>query len=510
MNRLLLSSCAVIFLVAGRAEAQPAWCKPVESKLMHASLKDALTSSDPRDALPGIVTAICHAKPGSEEMQRAREVEVARQRMMKRLDMLESDWPDAAAWAAEHQGKLMTTTGLDVDAKKAWTALTPVEQFVTISRADDGSHYVADALGAKLTEVGRLAYIIDCLRVRRGPVEWAICQGDFDQLDRKKLAAELRTSAGSTGYERMALRLDLQELDDKLRVHAATVKDALAKEPGYQAVFAAATAGRAAWTKTDPKLHALVATMDDARITNSRRAYAGCVDKTWPALRAAIATIPAKKLAPVDDQLMRHERAAGAIANDPNAYLAALAYVQCTAGGEGSGLLARWLSAAMNRWPGFRGPRTTALTTIMNAGIELDDRDARLEFPRISNNWLAGGGTSSSSSGRGKVGKVEQQGKTAIVTFSPKLEKVSICTGTKTSNKIVQIRSDGALVYESWCTGYKQGIENHASKPQTVDAQYLAGVKPGAVVEIIDDVVLYVWPNGAATVPSHVAGVEVK
>ncbi|MBA3501045.1 MAG: hypothetical protein M4D80_09870 [Myxococcota bacterium] len=477
---------------------------------MHASLKDALTSSDPREAVPAIVSALCQAKPGSEEAQRVREVEAARKRMMTRLDMLESDWPDAAAWASEHQGKLMSTSGLDVDQKKPWTALTPIEQFVTISRADDSSHYVTDAFGTKLTEVGRFAYILDCLRVRRGAVEWAICQGDFDALDRKKLAAELRASAGSTGYERMALRMDLAELDVKLRAHAATVKEALAKEPGYQAVFAAATAGRAAWAKTDPKLHALVTAMDDARITNSRRAYAGCIDKTWPALSAAIATIPAKKLAPVDDQGVRHERAAGAIANDPNAYLAGLAYVQCAMGGEGSGMLVRLLADAMNRWPGFRGPRTTALTTIMNAGIELDDRDARLEFPRVSNNWLSSGGTSYKTSGRGKVGKVEKQGDTAVVSFSPKMETFTYCATRKESNKIVQILSNGTLIYESWCTSYKQATENRASKPQTVDARYLAGVKPGAVVEIIDEVVLYVWPDGKATVPSHVAGVEVK
>jgi hypothetical protein len=499
-----------VVLIASRAEAQPApWCKPVEGKLMHASLKDALTSTDPREAVPAIVSALCQAKPGSEEAQRAREVEAARKRMMTRLDMIETDWPDAAAWASEHQGKLMSTTGLDVDQKKAWTALTPIEQFVTISRADDNSHYVTDALGAKLTEVGRFAYILDCLRVGRGAVEWAICQGDFDALDRKKLAAELRTSAGSTGYERMALRMDLAELDIKLRAHTTTVKEALAKEPGYQAVFAAAAAGRATFAKTDPKLHALVTAMDDARITNSRRAYAGCVDKTWPALRAAIATMSAKKLAPVGDRA-RHERAAGAIANDPNAYLAALAYVQCTMGGEGNGLLARWLADAMNRWPGFRGPRTTALTTIMNAGIELDDRDARLEFPSLSNSWLASGGTSSKGSGKGKVGKVEKQGATAVVSFSPKMETFTYCASHKSSNKIVQILSNGTFVYETWCTGHKQATENFASKPQTVDAQYLAGVKPGAVVEIVDDVVLFVWPDGKATVPSHVFGVEVK
>ena len=507
MNRLLLSSCAVIMSFAGRAEAEPAWCAPVQGKLMHASLQDALTSSDPRTAIPGIVTALCHAKPGSEESQRGREVEAARQRIMKRLAMLESDWPDAAVWAAEHQGKLMSTTGLDVDAKKAWTALTPIEQLVTISRADDSSSYVADALGAKLSEVGRFAYVLDCLRVRRGVVDWAMCQGDLDQLDRKKLAAELRTSAGSTGYERMALRIDVLELDDKLRAHAAAVKDALAKEPGYQAVFAAAAAGRAIWAKTDPKLHELVTAMDDARITNSRRLYAGCADTTWPALRTAIAAIPASKLSPGDAETRRHERAMGAIANDPNAYLAALAYVQCT--GESGGLLVRWLADAMNRWPGFRGPRTTALTTIMNAGIELDDRSARLEFPSVSNSWLGGNG-SSKGGGRGKVAKVDKQGKTAVITFSPKLETFTYCASRKSSNKIVQIRSDGVLVYESWCTSHKQATENQASKPQTVDVQYLAGVKPGVFVEVVDDVVLYVWPSGKATVPSHVAGVEVK
>jgi hypothetical protein len=506
IKKLLLSSL-VVLAFTNQADAEPAWCKPVAGKLMHGNLKDALTSNDPRDAIPSIVDILCHARSNTEEANRAREVEAARQRMMKRLAMTEADWSDAAEWASEHQGKLMSTS-LDYDRKKAWSALSSIEQFAAIAAADEDASYVADAFGPKLTEVGRFSYILWCFGSRRGPVDWAVCQPDIDQLDRAKFAAELR--GVGTAYQRMALRIDLVEYDAKLKEHAAAVKAALGKDGAYQKVFAAAAAGRKTWSTTDAKLADAALAMDDARITNSRRGFEGCHDKTWPALRAAIAAIPAKQFAvAAADERDGFDAAAGMIANTPNGYLAALAYVICKRAGERQDYFARSLGGAMQRWPGYRGQRTAAVSAIMNSGIELDDRDAKLEYPSTNHDWL-GGTTGASGGGKGVIASVKSSGATAVVTFAKQLEQAQSCTNRKTSNRIVQIRSDGGLVYESWCAAYKTITVDRSSPPQTIAAHYAERLKPGMVAWIVEDVVTFAWAKNGAKQPAIVAGVEVK
>lgn len=510
MKHLLLSFVSIA-IAAAPADAEPAWCKPVAGKLMHGTLKDALTSPDLRESIPSIVEILCHARPDTEEARRAPEVEAARRRVMKQLAMTEADWNDAAEWAGEHQGKLMSTT-LDYDRKKAWSRLTPVEQFAAITKADDDASYVADAFGPKLSELGRFGFIVDCLEQRHGPVDWAICQPDIDQLDRGKIAAELRASPGSTGYERMALRLDLAELDARLVAHRAAVTEVLARDAAYQQVFATAAAGRKAWTASDAKLADLVLAMDDARITHSRRAYEGCHARTWPALQAAIAATPASKLVFHHDPggPSPFERAAGVIVNQPNGYLAALAYVICQHGTiETADYLGRSLAGSMVHWPGYRGPRTTALTAIMNAGIQLDDRDARLEFPRVDRGWI-GSSTGASGGGGGVIASIKRTGDTAVITFAKKLERTTTCTQYKTGNRIVQITANGTFIYESWCVAEKPITVNRASPPQTVRAQYADGLAPGMVVSTVEDVVTFAWAKPGAKQPAIVAGVKVR
>lgn len=473
---------------------------------MHGTMKEALSSANPRTAVPSIIDMLCHSRQGSEEYARAAEVEAARQQMMRRLGMTEADWADAGEWAAEHQGRLMSTS-VDYDRKKAWSALAPIEQFAAITKDADPT-YVTDTFGHALTEVGRMGFIKDCIS-RDNAVAWAACQPDIEQLDRAKLRSELRTSAGSTGYERMALRIDALELEDKLKAHAAKVKALVAKDVAYGAVFSTAAAGHKRWSTTDAKLADAALAMDDARATNSRRAYEGCAERTWPALRGAIAAIPAKTYAGVDDAeaLRPIERVAGIIANDPNGYLAALAYVQCKR--TGSDLLTASLAGAMSRWPGYRGRRTMAITMVMNAGIQLDDQDARLEYPSTNRSWITGpqvGG----ASGTGTVASVKIANGQAVIGFAKNMQPGQKCTAWSTSNRVIQIRPDGTLVYDSSCTAYRSYTYDASPKPQTVDAQYVDGLKPGMFVRIEGGVVLLAWPKAKAKVPSHVAGVAVR
>lgn len=510
----LVTSCVVLGVMlgaSGTAAAEPAYCQSITDRIMHTNVKDAINSEDPRWAVFHIIGTTCNVRAGTEEAQRQREIEASRERWSKRLGMTPPDWKDAAEWASEQQYKRMNTS-IDYDRKKAWSTLTPIEQFAAIEKANDEATYVADALGPKLSEVGRFAYILHCFGSNQQIVDWAMCQSDIDVFDRAKFAAEIRASTSSSGYERMALRIALDGYDAQLKAHQAKVKETLAKDQAYQKVFEAAASGRKIWSNTDAALADLAIAMDDARITNSRRAFEGCHDKTWPAFKKAVSAIPAKKFAAVNHEpgsTSPLEQAAGVIVSDPNGYLAALSYFNCTLGGSKKDYLARALGSSMERWPGYRGPRMAALSAIMGAGIELDDRDARLEFPGVHHAWM-GVNMSSGGGGRGVIASVKPSGKTAVIAFAKKLEQQQQCTNWKSSRKIVQIRSDGTLVYETWCTASKKVTVNTASPPQTVNVQYTAGLKPGMVVNVVEDVVTFGWAKNGAKEPSFIAGATVK
>ena len=117
--------------------------------------------------------------------------------------------------------------------------------------------------------------------------------------------------------------------------------------------------------------------MDDARATNSRKAFAGCEDKTWAAWKAAMATVPAKKFEGMHDDRENGksfvDTAMGPIISNPSVYLASVAMHHLHDRRAGArtrthDILIRLLGDAMQRWPGYRGPRTATQTAIMTAG----------------------------------------------------------------------------------------------------------------------------------------------
>ena len=91
--------------------------------------------------------------------------------------------------------------------------------------------------------------------------------------------------------------------------------------------------------------------MDDARMTNSRRATEGCADRTWQAWRGVVAKIPAKRFAQVhleegDDFL---DKASALFIDAPDGYLASLAVDQCAVLAGKDDRLSHVLGAALRR-----------------------------------------------------------------------------------------------------------------------------------------------------------------
>jgi hypothetical protein len=204
------------------------------------------------------------------------------------------------------------------------------------------------------------------------------------------------------------------------------------------------------------------------------------------------------------EQVMAH------VINTPNGYLAALALHLCARFEDKPDYLARIIGGSLQRWPGFRGPRTAAHTAILTAGVELDDRDARIEYPDIGRPWIYGD-SSSGGGGFGEIAKVKVEGEKATVEFAKVKSKQQECVKGRQTNRLRQIRSDGTLVYEYLCQQWRTVTLNEPPfAPQTVNALYAGGLKKGNFVHVVEDVVVAAYPKNGDSTPHVVAGVPVK
>jgi hypothetical protein len=521
------------------AAAAPAWCSALGNNRVDfgGDIKDALDEPDPHNALKDLVGRLC--KPDAESTARLSDLEAARQKWSQRLDLTEADWADVADYATLGQGERMAggvqlnthgqSLGIGDSLKLAWSSYDALDQYARL-RSDVGRsgdlaldhNYFVDALGSKLTETGRFAYVKWCVESKR-PVQWAMCQGDVAQLDLKKLAAELRANKAYGGADKMRVRIEVEAFKPVLVAHAAKLKELVAGDPAYGQLFDAGAAARKEWegrSRSDAALLALAATMDDARATNSRRAAAGCEDKTWSAWKGAVATLPAKTFDGMHDDRENAQTfldlALAPLLSSPRVYLASVAVTTCVALSQDRNapqdVLLRSLNRRMLRWPGTRGPRTATETAIMTNGVTLDDRDAKLEYPEAYRDFSGGGGNDGvrNGSGSGVVEKISPSGKTVTIEFKKQMAKGTICTEFKDTNHIEQIRDDGQLQYRRNCVKSKAVTFNKADPPQTVNPRYAEGVKPGVFASVIEDVVTAVWAKQGAPVPSLVFGVAVK
>lgn len=523
---------------AGRAGAAPAWCKGKAASASY-DLKN-LSSTDPVEALEAYVGATCAPTP--EANANRAQIEAGRQAWSKKLGLTEPDWADVvdllALGQSDRSNGRVVLRGFDAGdgeaLRRPWSGYDALDQWAMIAHGFGPSgdlaldhHYLADALGARLTEVGRAAYVSRCVEGHDGreakPVEWAMCQGDLAQLDYAKLAAELRANQAYGGADKMHVRLAVSQLKGALAGHAARVKALIAKDPGYAKVFEVAAATREDWAgrvRTSGALLALVGELDDARVTRSRKAFAGCEDRTWAAWKAAVGALPAKTFEGMQDDRGAGRRfddqAMGPLLSDPGVYLAAVALTTCVTGDPDRGgrvdALARLLASGLERWPGFRGPRTATEAAVMLTGITLDDRDAALDYPEVERHFGSTGEVSLTlgGGGSGVVASLKPSGKAVTVAFKKQLVKQVQCAERRPTNRINQIDASGHVIYITTCVRNETVVVDKASPPQAVNPRYLDGVKPGMDVSIIEDVVVWARATPGSASPTMVFGVALR
>src|SRR3569623_1584750 len=185
VNKVMLLAVAsgVVALASGTALAgPPAWCKDASADEPRMS---DMGSKDSADVLKAFVAAECH--PIAEVEAHRADIEKARAAWSKRLGMAEDDWADAVAYVNlgnDHPKADLTT--------KKLLDLTPLDQWIAMGNANSDSQggmdafYVADIFDAKLSEVGRLKLIGDCIR-SDSAIRWESSQVDIDKLDFTKM-----------------------------------------------------------------------------------------------------------------------------------------------------------------------------------------------------------------------------------------------------------------------------------------------------------------------------------
>ena len=518
--RNVLCGAILMALGAREASATPAWCN-VDNKEAIKSSKtnvDFALSSEWENALNGLVFATC--APDNEAQKRAGEVEAARQAWSKKLNLKEADWADIADWAATGQRFSTSLTDLAAERKQhyAWSKLTPIEQFIAVNTgigtvgAGNGNsdiEYLLDALGPKLSETGRFAFVLGCTRTE-DPVWLAVCAGESERLDRAKVLDEVRAANGS-GSIKTRIRVLLSELDGNLAKQRERVKKWRDKDPAYAKMFDIAAATRSDWDKiwqTESSLVDLALAMDDARELKSKSALDGCADKTRAAWREVVAAIPAKQLVGTDPADWYFD-ALRTILRTPRGYLAGVALDACFATHYDDERVAAGVGGILYQDVGLRGPRTATLSALLGAGLTLDEIGAKIKFPSLRHDGRFKGDNLHGYFGT--VAKLSKPGKDGMVTitFAKKAQKQEQCTETRPAKRPSGIRADGSLIYDSDCV--KWGIVEIDRTPddQQVRARYLEGVKAGVSVYAGTGVVMGVFAKGKKT-PIAVMGVPVK
>lgn len=519
---------------SGAAPPAYPWCKDLHEDTGSDDAKEALDpETSPARAVPALLQALCYPRPGAPD--RRAELAAARRTWMQRLLADDRDWAtEIVAWGNLRYGDRMALLRHDVDPQldAAWSQAGPMEQWGLIRMRTGPSdafplqpgaaYYLADALA--LTESGRLAFLERCT----GPggagdearaVEWATCQPDIDALDLGKLAAEIRGEAARPLADRIALRLSASTVVGRLPAHAAKVRQLVASDPAYAKLFEIARTARKDWgagAASRAELLAAVRAMDDARATGSRKAMEGCSARIWPLFAGAVGKLPAKRFENLRADPSRggtfFDAAIGAILQSPDAYLAANALYACE--GSADPLLAS-LGGGLPYWPGFRGPRTAALTAIRLAGLVPDRRGETLVIPAVRLPLAIEPPRRSADLARrgsatGVIAAVTDQGDTVRVTFPAVSELQDQCVDRRTTHRISRIDASGNIYYESVCTQWQRVRVDTTLHPIDVPKRYAAGLAPRRHVSILGGVPEAVWASASAPIPLAAFGALLK
>ena len=513
MNNVMLLALAsgVVALASGTASAGPAgWCKGAGTD--KPDMGD-LSSKDADRVIKAFVLAECSPDP-EVEAHRA-DIEKARAVWSKRLGMNESDWADAVAYSGVREYDIKP----DLSTKN-FLEMTPIDQWIAIGKAQGDiqgpmdAFYVADVYDAKLSEVGRLALIDECIR-QDDPILWASCQDDIDKLDYARLYDQVRADASHGGDIRQKIRMHAYAMPARLKEHADKVAKLKAEDAAWKKAFDIGTSSRTVWATIaakNAKYLALAAEMESALVAKSRTMFDGCDDKTYPALGEAISTMPAKSFAKMhdvrDDPFKGFAFAALPVAmKNPAVNLAAIAVTLC---GQRKSLAAV-LGGALSTTSSLRGPRNFAISKMANASLQLDDMSKQIYWPKMRHPYVSGAYLQSAGA---HIKSIKKTGDHLTVESAPMMITTEDCVSEHTGKHIERVHDDGRVDYELICDKTAMRKHDISWAPFDVDARYEKLLKVGQVFSAVyggkGADIIAIWSSPSAAAPSWMLGGNLK
>jgi hypothetical protein len=512
---ILAGAAAALLAHTATAIAAPAWCKggPARDKPQY-DMKSLFAETDPRDALRNLIGATCYAD--ADNASYAKQIEATRQAWSKKLGLTEADWADVNEWAHYPREYRNSDDFFAKDRTAPLSKYSALDQFAILN-GDTGQvdvAYVADAFGAKLTNLGRLAYVRTCMSRAShddGPVAYAMCATDAAALDLAKIYSEIAADTSHELTDRMTARLVAYETAAKLPQWKTEAKAFRDKDPAYVKMFELGEQAHKTWASVDAAALALMTDLDDARTSGSRKASQGCMARAESAWKSAVEAVPVKKMAAINAEPGNTflQQLVPMVIGTPTGYVTALSLNLCAKLENKVDALTRVIGATLVRWPGFRGPRTGTQTAILTAGLQLDQRGSEIAYPELKRDFIDGD-SNVGITGLGAITTVKVEGEKATVTFQKQKVKQTRCVKGHNTNRIQRINDFGQFVYEYVCDKYiDETIEVPPSPPLKVLAKYAGGLAAGMTVSITDEVVAVVYPKNSTT-PSIVTGVAVK
>jgi hypothetical protein len=364
-----------------------------------------------------------------------------------------------------------------------------------------GMLVLADELGDKLAETGRISLIDRCFEYGQpdttSALMWAVCGPDVKAFDMKKLDAQL-TADNISPESRKDVAEQAQRILDRAKKIGDAVEAAAKDDPGVAALVKLGDQARAEWTaylaKNKAQYDRYLALKDGVRSGKSNhKNFAGCWDQTFPAFTKLVKAtkFPWEVSSDYMPNYMRE------MLTSTENFITATSFAACAYSIDQAG--EALYAAAMNQEGGVvrSGPRSITLAKALDPNFKPKFAERSLNLESMRSTWHRGfiklEGVNDiapiMTPVQGVVATAKADGDITKLTF--KGDTVDACLQWKTTNRIKSHLANGDPVYEQTCV--KRGQVANQENDIEVPTKFAAGIKPGVSVLIVYKFPVTAW-----------------
>ncbi len=402
----------------------------------------------------------------------------------------------AAPAPAEQPGKQLEDVP---EAPAHYASWSPVQQYKKLLADDSYSALImADELGDRLSQAGRLAVVRTCLapahETASSAALWAICEADVEALKLDAALAELKKEGIDKDVRAKVLEEGKKALE-QARAIGAAVATAAKDDPGVAAIVAIGKTARSEW-RDFASAHAgelaTLAALQDLMRDNKNGLAGDCVAKTYEPFAKVVrkTTFSQGQIGPSPLAFY-----VNSLPKTMEAHVAALAWGACAALVDRSGAAMSPAAGTTIGATGWgrrarrflrRGPRSLTLAKLFDEKFEPKFADRSLRMEKMTQPYgeyhVGGPGNIDGTPLRSVVAKLIKNGDTTTVKGKDYMGEE--CANWQDTNKIYSVDSNGTVHYEKKCTRYER-VRYEASDVVSAPA-FLNGVTPGLELTAVD------------------------